>query len=190
MNTHNANEFSQDGGILPENITMTLEEFIENDIEGYEYINGELVPMAAAVILHGKISVRVIRYLDPYVHQNQLGEVYTAETSFLVGERVMKPDVAYVAASRVPEDETKGFIISPDLAVEVISPSDIFWNVYEKALAYLDAGTRLVWVIEPVAQTVTVFRSKTDIKMLTHNETLSGEDVIEGFSCPVAQLFK
>ena len=169
---------------------MTLGEFFENDIEGYEYSNGELIPMAAAVILHGKISVRVIRYLDPYVHQNQLGEVYTAETSFLVGERVMKPDVAFVDGTKVPIDETKGFPIPPDLAVEVISPTDILWNVYEKALAYLDAGTRLVWVIEPVAQTVTVFRSKLDIKTLTHNETLTGEDVIEGFSCPVAQLFE
>ena len=175
---------------LPDNFTVTLEEFFENDIEGYEYIDGELVPMAAAVILHGKISVRVIRYLDPFVHQNKLGQVYTAETSFLVGERVMKPDVAYVAASRVPEDETKGFPIPPDLAVEVISPSDIFWNVYEKALAYLEAGTRLVWVIEPVAQTVTVFRSKTDIRTLTQNDILTGEDVVEGFSCPVPQLFE
>ena len=102
----------------------------------------------------------------------------------------MKPDVAYVAASRVPEDETKGFPIPPDLAVEVISPSDILWNVYEKALAYLDAGTRTVWLIEPVARTVTVFRSITDIKTLTQNDILTGEDVVEGFSCPVLQLFE
>ena len=189
MNSQNIAEYNHNTP-LPDNFTMTLEEFIENDIEGYEYINGELVPMAAAVILHGKISVRVIRYLDSFVHKNQLGEVYTAETSFLVGERVMKPDVAYVAASRVPEDETKGFPIPPDLAVEVISPSDILWNVYEKALAYLDAGTRIVWVIEPVARTVTVFRSITDIKTLTQNDILTGEDVVEGFSCPVARFFE
>ena len=189
MKSQNITEYTHNTP-LPENFTMTLEEFIENDIEGFEYNNGELVPIAASVILHGKISVRVIRYLDPFVHQNQLGEIYTAETSFLVGERVMKPDVAFVAASRVPEDETKGFLIPPDLAVEVISPSDILWNVYEKALAYLEAGTRLVWVIEPVAQTVTVFRSRTDIKTLTHNNILTGEDVIEGFSCPVAQFFE
>lgn len=191
MSTHTSSNFDQ--SVLynnPIKTDMTLGEFFENDIEGYEYSNGELIPMAAAVILHGKISVRVIRYLDPYVHQNQLGEVYTAETSFLVGERVMKPDVAFVDGTKVPIDETKGFPIPPDLAVEVISPTDILWNVYEKALAYLDAGTRLVWVIEPVAQTVTVFRSKLDIKTLTHNETLTGEDVIEGFSCPVAQLFE
>ena len=169
---------------------MTIEEFLEKDIEGYEYNKGILVPMAAAAILHGKISVRVIRYLDPHVHKNQLGEVYTAETTFRVGERVMKPDVAFVSASRVPNDETKGFPIPPDIAVEVISPTDILWNVSEKALAYLEAGTRLVWVIEPVTQTVTVFRSKTDIKTLTRNDTLTGEDVVEGFSCPVAQLFE
>lgn len=189
MNPQNITEYNHNVP-LPDDFTMTLEEFIENDIEGYEYVNGELVPMAAAVIVHGKISVRVIRYLDPFVHKNHLGEVYTAETSFVIGQRVMKPDVAYVVASKVPEDETKGFSIPPDLAVEVISPSDLFWNVYEKALAYLEAGTSLVWVIEPVAQTVTVFRSITDIKTLTKNDILSGEDVVEGFSCPVAKLFE
>lgn len=111
--------------LTPIKTDMTLEEFLQNDVEGYEYVKGELVPMAAASILHGGISVRVIRHLDAHVHQNQLGEVYTAETTFRVSERVMKPDVAFVSTERVPEDKTKGFVIPPDLAVEVISPTDI-----------------------------------------------------------------
>jgi len=176
--------------LAPIKTDMTLEEFLQNDIEGYEYVKGELVPMPDASILHGGISVRVIRYLDSHVHQNQLGEVYTAETSFRVGERVIKPDVAFVSTTRIPEDKTKGFPIPPDLAVEVISPTDILWNVSEKVQAYLEAGTRMVWVIDPVMKTLSVFYPDKDFKIYKRDDTISGEDVVEGFSCPVAQLFE
>ncbi|MDE0087416.1 MAG: Uma2 family endonuclease, partial [Candidatus Poribacteria bacterium] len=65
-----------------------------------------------------------------------------------------------------------------------------FQRVIDKAFAYLAAGTQIVWVIEPKSQTVTVFRSETDITTLTRKDTLTGEDVVKGFSCPVAQLFE
>ena len=78
----------------------------------------------------------------------------------------------------------------PDLAVEVVSPTDKHYDVTEKALAYLKAGTRLVWVIEPVAKTVMVYRSETDFTVLTREDTLTGEDVVEGFTCPVEKLFE
>ena len=102
----------------------------------------------------------------------------------------MKPDVAFVSTARLPENREKGSPIPPDLAVEVVSPTDRQYNVTEKAFAYLKAGTRLVWVIEPVAKTVMVYRSKTDFTLLTYADTLTGEDVVEGFTCPVAQLFE
>ena len=190
MNTHIKNIAYDDNILTPIKTDMTLEEFFDNDIEGYEYFKGVLIPMPAASILHGGISVRVIRYLDAHVYQNQLGDVYTAETSFRIGERVMKPDVAYVAKHRIPEDRTKGFPIPPDLAVEVISPSDIHWDVSEKVLAYLDAGTCMVWVIDPVLENVTVYRPGKVSKIFKIGDILTGEDVIEGFSCPVLKLFE
>ena len=100
------------------------------------------------------------------------------------------PDIAFVSAARLPEDRRKAFSIPPNLAVEVVSPIDAQFRVVEKALTYLCAGTQLVWVIEPVAKTVTVYRSETDIKTLTRENTLDGEDVVEGFSCQVSQLFE
>ena len=169
---------------------MTLEEFLEHDIEGYEYVKGELVPMPPPSREHGEISINVIRYLDAHVYQNKLGRLYTAETTFQVGDRVMKPDVAFVSTAQLTGDKTKGFAIPPDLAIEVVSPSDVQSRIATKALEYLNAGTRLVWVLEPVSQTVTVYRSETDIKTLTREDTLPGEDVVPGFVCPVAQLFE
>ena len=170
--------------------TMTLEEFLAHDVEGYEYVNGELIPMPPLSREHGEISVNVIRYLDAHVYQNKLGHLYTAETTFQVRERTAKPDVAFVSTARLTGDKTKGFSIPPDLAIEVVSPSDVQSRIVEKALAYLDAGTHLVWVLEPVAKTVTIYRSETDIETLTRNDTLTGEDVIPGFTCPIAHLFE
>ncbi len=177
----------------PESLKMTLEEFLEHDVEGYEYVKGELVPMPPPSREHGEISVNVIRYLDAHVYQNKLGRLYTAETTFQVAERIMKPDVAFVSTTQLTgnkTDKTKGFPIPPNLAVEVVSPSDVQSRIAEKALAYLNAGTRLVWVLEPVSQTVTVYRSERDIETLTRDDTLTGEDVVPGFSCPVAHLFE
>lgn len=178
-------------GIRPaEKVKMTLAEFLEQDVEGYEYVNGELVPMASPSREHGEISVNVIRYLDAHVYQNKIGRLYTAETTFQVGERTTKPDVAFVSTDRLTGDKTEGFSIPPDLAIEVVSPSDVQSRVVEKAFAYLEAGTRLVWVLEPVSKTVTVYRSEKDIEMLTRDNTLDGEDVVPGFTCPVAYLFE
>ena len=170
--------------------TMTLEEFLENDVEGYEYVRGELVPMPPTSMEHGEICSNVILHLSLHVFAHQLGRLYTAGTTFRVGDRVVKPDVAFVSTDRLPENRDKGSPIPPELAVEVVSPSDKQYDVTEKAFAYLKAGTRLVWVIEPVAKTVMVYRSETDFTLLTYEDTLTGEDVVEGFTCPVAQLFE
>ncbi len=175
---------------LPIPTTMTPAEFLENDVPGYEYAKGELIPMSPATRRHGKISISIIRHLDRYVYENGLGELYTAETIFQVGDRMMKPDVAFVSTDRLDVDEDATFPIPPDLAIEVVSPSDVHSRVVRKALDYLAAGTRLVWVLDPVSKTVTVYRSESDIETLTREAMLTGEDVVSGFTCSVAQLFE
>ena len=175
---------------LPIPTTMTLEEFLENDMPGYEYAKGELIPMSPATRRHGKISANVIGHLYSHVYENGLGELYTAETIFQVGDRLMKPDVAFVSTARLDVDEDKIFPIPPDLAIEVVSPSDVQSRVTRKALNYLNAGTRLVWVLDPVSKTVTVYRSEIDIEVLTREATLTGEDVVPGFTCLVAEFFE
>ena len=179
-----------DGKLVPKSPPLPPEEFLEQDVEGYEYVKGELVPMSPPSREHGEISVNIIYYLYSHVYQQKLGRLYTAETTFQVGERTVKPDVAFVSTAQLTGDKTKGFPIPPELAVEVVSPSDVQSRVAEKAFAYLNAGTRLVWVLEPVTKTVTVYRSETDIEILTRDDTLTGDNVIPGFTCPVAHLFE
>ena len=175
---------------IPAPDTMTLEEFLENDLEGYEYVKGELVAMAPPSMEHGEISSNVHLHLGLHVRENQLGRLYIAETTFHLGDRLVKPDIAFVSTDRLPENREKGSPVPPDLAVEVVSPTDKHYDVTKKALAYLKAGTRLIWVIEPVAKTVMIYRSETDFTLLTCKDTLTGEDVVEGFTCPVVQLFE
>ena len=189
MNSHDSSVFSQDD-ILPENINMTLEEFLESDFAGYEYVKGEIIQMPAASLEHGIICSKVFLHLGTYVKEHQLGIVVTPDTGFQVGERVLKPDVASLSVDCIPENLSRACPVPPNLAVEVISQTDYSRRIIEKAFAYLDAGTQIVWVFEPLGKTVTVYRSETDIELLTRKDTLTGEDVVEGFSCPVAQLFE
>ena len=176
--------------LAPLETDMTLEDFLESDLEGYEYVKGKLIPMAPPTMEHGEISMNLSFLLSLHVRENQLGRLYPADTDFKLNDRLVKPDVAFVSTARLPENRRQGSPVPPDLAVEVLSPTDIQYRVIEKAFAYLDSGTRLVWVIEPVGKTVTVYRSQRDIKTLTFEDALTGEDVVEGFSCQVAQLFE
>ena len=176
--------------LAPIETDMTLEEFLQSDLEGYEYVKGKLIPMAPPTMEHGDISMSLSLLLGIYIRENKLGRLYPADTDFKLGDRIVKPDIAFVSTARLPENRRQASPVPPDLAVKVVSPTDIQYRVTEKAFTYLDAGTRLVWVIEPMGKTVTVYRSEIDIELLTSDDTLSGEDVVEGFSCQVAQLFE
>jgi len=170
--------------------SITLEEFLANDYDSYEYAKGELVPMSFPTMVHGEISSNIVILLGNHIRQHQLGRIYTAETKFQIGESGRKPDVAFVSQERLPENRHQASPIPPDLAIEVVSPTDTVYNVLEKVLEYLDAGTQMVWVIEPIIKTVTVYRSRSDIKIFTQNDILTGEEVIEGFQCAVAEIFE
>ena len=189
MNAQEIRQFSPDD-LTPEVLAMTLEEFLESDLEDYEYVKGELVPVPPTSAEHGRISTNLFLPLGVYVRENQLGDVYMPDTGFTVGERIMIPDIAFISRERIPADMSKAFPIPPDLAVEVVSRTDALHRVEEKAFAYLEAGTQLVWVLKPVSKTVTVYRSETNIILLTRDDTLTGEEIIKGFSCQVAELFE
>jgi Uma2 family endonuclease len=86
-------------------------------------------------------------------------------------------------------DEMRLFPGAPDLAVEVLSPSNRWRDVREKVADLLAAGTRLVWVIDPPRRKVTVYRALLAPHVLGPTDILDGEDVVPGFSLPVSALF-
>ncbi|RMF87567.1 MAG: Uma2 family endonuclease, partial [Nitrospinota bacterium] len=77
----------------------------------------------------------------------------------------------------------------PDLAVEVISPTDTYAAIEEKVTDWLQAGTRMVMVVNPRTRTVTVYHSPAGVTRLTEADLLAGGEVLPGFSCPVSSLF-
>ena len=175
---------------------VTAEELFEMPDDGfrYELVEGELRRMAPAGYEHGTVALKLTIPLGQYVEENDLGDVFAAETGFLLKtnpDTVRAPDLAFVRRERVSQvGDTKSYGVgAPDLAVEVMSPSDRIGKVEEKVKAWLDAGARLVWVVSPKLRTVTVYRSLTDISVLTENDTLDGEQVVPGFRLPVARLF-
>src|SRR5262249_49692616 len=102
---------------------------------------------------------------------------------------VRSPDAAFVRRDRLPGFTDRFVPLAPDLAVEVLSPSDRIADAMGKITMYLQAGVRLVWLVDPSARTVTIFRPDAALKLVGAGETLDGGDVLPGFSVPVAELF-
>ncbi|MCY3759840.1 MAG: Uma2 family endonuclease [Gemmatimonadetes bacterium] len=132
--------------------------------------------------------------LDQFVRENQLGAVYAAETGFKLAEDpdlVRAPDVAFVRRDRVEAvGETQGFWPgAPDLAAEVLSPGETSAEVEEKITDWLDAGTRLVLVVDPENQTVTLHRSRRDVRVLTIDDVLEGGEVVPEWTLPIRDIF-
>jgi Uma2 family endonuclease len=160
----------------------------------YELVRGELRRMNPAGNVHGRIAVRITWRLAQYVEENRIGTVYAAETGFRLAsdpDTVRAPDVAFVSRSRVESaGEVEGFWPgAPDLAVEVISPGDSYADVEEKVFDWLDAGTKVVVVVNPRKHSATVYRSKFDITALTEADVFYGGDVVPGFELAVRELF-
>jgi Uma2 family endonuclease len=169
---------------------ITLQNFMTHDYPSYEFVRGRLTPMPPTTMEHGEVCSNIVTLLEDSVRRCQLGKVYTAPTVFRIGSSGRKPDVAFVAQERLPDNRRQASPIPPDLAIEVVSPSDKFYDVQGKVFEYLDAGTQMVWVIDPVSKTVSVYRSRDNIKTLTQQQTLTGEDVVEGFQCSVSEVFE
>jgi Uma2 family endonuclease len=182
-------------------MTATLHPLTSDDLLGmpddgyrYELLRGELKKMAPASHQHGSTVMNVSTPLDQHVRANDLGKVYAAETGFKIGtnpDTVRAPDVAFVSRQRLEEaGDVQGYWPgAPDLVVEVISPGDIYIEVEEKVLDWLKAGAKMVVVVNPRKQIVTVRRSINDIVTLTADDTLDGGDVVPGWSMAVKSIF-
>ncbi|RJP34937.1 MAG: Uma2 family endonuclease [Candidatus Omnitrophota bacterium] len=175
---------------------MTAEELLRMPNDGfcYELIQGELKKMSPPGSQHGRIAFNVSLSLGQHVKMKKSGVVYAAETGFKITsnpDTVRAPDVAFVKRERVQEvgDIVGYWPGAPDLAVEVISPSDVYSEVEEKVFDWLEAGAQMVIVVNPPGRLITVFRSRTNIVMLTENDTLDAGDVIPGWSIAVNEIF-
>jgi len=162
------------------------------DGQKYELVDGQIV-VSPAGNLQEVVSVRLAALLLAFVDQHNLGNILGSSAGFrLPGGNVRSPDVSFVAKGRyeqdiVPEDWPD---LAPDLAVEVLSPHDRPRVILDKVGEYLQAGVRMVWVIDAKASRAVVYRSLTDAHTVEGAGSLDGEDVLPGFRCGLAEILK
>ncbi len=170
----------------------------------YEVVEGVLVRMAGSGDLTTNIASVIIIVLGAYVRPQRLGRITSSDGvyRFPGAETGLLPDVGFYGAALFPyvTDRDKPVPFAPELAVEVASPSQTVGDMAAKAARYLHGGTRLVWVVWPHARTVDVWRPDDlrprpeDMRpsatlRAASGDALEGEDVVPGFSHPLADIF-
>jgi Uma2 family endonuclease len=156
----------------------------------YELVDGQ-IRMSPGGARHSQVSIRLAARLLAFATERGLGHAFDSSAGFrLPGGNVRSPDASFVAAGRfagdrVPDDFAD---LAPDLAVEVVSPGDRPRHVLDKVGEYLEAGVRLVWVIDPQESKAVVYRSPSDVRELGPDDRLDGEDVLPGFRCRLGDV--
>jgi Uma2 family endonuclease len=186
----------EDGALMgQETRVITAEELLRMRDDGwkYELVAGRLLKMTPPGGVHGAVAVRLGAAIAAFVDVNRLGIVFV-ETGFKLAnnpDTVRGPDVAVVVRNRIPATGIpKGYWQgAPDLAVEVLSPDDLRSEISEKIEQYLETGARQVWVVEPSARRVTVYRPGASPQVLCETDTLDGGDLLPGFEYPIARVF-
>jgi Uma2 family endonuclease len=172
---------------------MTAEELwaLPEDQRG-ELIRGEMTPPEPPRgNPHWKLVGHLIGHLGSFVKERKLGDI-GPDGGFILArdpDVVLVPDVSFVRAGRLSDDQAGFMPLAPDLAVEVISPSNSAPEMSRRVRLYLDAGVRLVWVVDPSQRTITAYAPDRTARMFVDGETLDGGDVLPGFRLPVGELF-
>ncbi|MGQ0562522.1 MAG: Uma2 family endonuclease [Gemmatimonadota bacterium] len=166
---------------------------------GYELVDGRLVPVTPASMPHGVLLLEFAGILSDFVKSRGLGRI-APDTWFRLGlphdpERVRAPDIAFIAAEKLPLAREAGWGVLrfvPDLAIEIYAPANQrkAADFHQRIRDYLDAGVRALWVIYPDARYVTAYHPDGNARVLRENESLKGEDILPGFEIELGHLWK
>lgn len=181
----------------PEQKVWTDKEFMALSRDGhrYEIVNGKLIDMGNSGAKHGYIAIVLSSALFAVVMAQKLGALFDSSTAFkMKNGNKRSPDISFFAKERLQSlnDLPTGFLDgSPDLAIEILSPTNTIEEIDSKLAEYFDNGSRLVWVINPNQHYILVYRcAEEPDRLLKSSDYLDGEDVIPGFQLPVADLFQ
>lgn len=173
---------------------LTAEDFVRlpesvggRDVR-YELVEGELITVSPTVPLHNRVRGKLERLLAVFVEERGLGLVLAEQAFHLFGNTVRIPDVSFVSASR-PFDLRRIPEGGPDLAIEVVSPSNTPREIDERISDYFGAGCQRVWVVYPEERQV-VIHGSTGIASLGAHDSLEDTEMLRGFSVKVSSLFE
>lgn len=198
-----ANDKTAEVEVTAKSEHMTLDEFVRaNDEEGsFELINGERIPVMPTALEPNLFMNLMLFILQTYCKQHKLGKVSAEQTfvllydesNWVTGSRI--PDILFVSALRwkeymrnAPDLRSRPLVMTPDLVVEIMSPTDRYKDVENKAELYLQDGVKIIWVVDVVKRRVRVFKGNI-ITKLGDGDTLTGEDIIPGFTLDLTQFF-
>ena len=175
----------------------TVDQFEALDLgdNRFELWWAEVRPVPGGGTQHSFVGVNVSGELRAFVRPAKRGIVVGADCRFVLSRElrlVLVPDSAFITTERVPPLDTfpKSFDGAPDLAVEIVSPTDRRAEIEEKARTWLRFGARLVWVFHPTRRTVAVWTPDGEVRTLGEADELDGGDVLPGFRLVVATLFE
>lgn len=175
---------------------ITAEEFFRMpepaDGSRQELVRGVIITMPPPGGRHGVCCLKIGRRIGQYVDEHNFGTAASNDTGFITErdpDTVRGPDISFWSREKLPEVPAGYIEIAPDLVVEVVSPGDHYARIQKKVKQYLEKGVRLIWVADPEDRSVTIYRNGETMRILSENETLTGEDVLPGFTCRVGDLF-
>ena len=171
---------------------MTVQEFmnIDDDSHRHELIKGELLTMPSPKPLHGRVVANLVFLLKLHARPNRLGDVH-AESGYYLEcdpDTVLGPDASFVSMERVDRAEDAYYQGPPDLAIEVLSPSERKGYIERKLGIYLETGTRSIWLVDPRRRTVEVVTSPKDRRDFHEDDELI-DDTVPGFRVKVSEIF-
>lgn len=157
-----------------------------------ELVRGVLIVREPPGTWHGARAARLTLRVGVFVERHNLGAIFAQDTGFTIArnpDTVRAPDVAFVASDRLAQIPDQGYAeIAPDWVAEILSPGDRPGEVLEKVGQWLDAGVRLVWVLDQARRDARTYRADGTVSVLQVNDELDGEDVLPGFRCPLRDI--
>lgn len=158
-----------------------------------ELVRGELIEMSPPNARHGRVVIRLGSHLDAYADENDLGEVYS-EVGWIFEhdpDTVLGPDLSFVRKSRLSQVNEEGFARTfPDLAIEVLSPSNTAGEMMRKVDVYFRSGVSAVWIVEPKQRIAEVHRKGKPVRRLGLDDALEDAELLPRFSLKLRDLFQ
>ena len=175
---------------------MTVDEYLVAQLPDgkSELVRGELRMMPPPGAPHGRAAMNLAVLLSNHVSQHNLGMVFGDAVGYELIQfphTVRVPDASFVRADRLPPEGLHPGTLkfAPDLAIEVLSPSECASEIEERLQDYIAAGTTLIWIVDPVRRTIMSVSTDTPVRWLAEGDVLDAGAVIPGFSCDVARVF-
>lgn len=157
-----------------------------------ELVRGRLLVREPPGTAHGRMAGTLTYLVSAFVRRHELGFVFAQDTGFRIEsnpDTVRAADLAFVTRDRGPALPLRGYAsLAPDLIAEIVSPDDRPGEVLDKIAAWLEAGVRLAWVIDPRRATAQVYRRDGSVALVAADGVLDGEDVLPGFTCSLAEV--